>query len=71
MSVAAAGEETGCFVWVTYRLLHLLAINHHLRRDSMELETVAIEWHLTKEGYDEARQVHVGRLLSPLVHHWA
>ena len=69
MSVAAAGEETDCFVSVMYRLLHLLATNHRLRRHSMELETVAIERHLRKEGYDEARQVHVGRLLSQLVHH--
>ena len=71
LSVAAAVEEIDCFVSVMYRLLHLLASNHRLRRDSMELKAVAIEWHLTNEGYDEARLVHVDRLLPQLVHHWA
>ena len=71
MSVAAAAEEIGCFVSVMYKLLHLLATNHRLRSDSMELKAVAIEWNLVKEGYDEARLVHVDRLLSQLVHHWA
>ena len=71
MSVAGGGEEIDCFVSVMYRLLHLLAKNYRLRSYSMELKAVAIEWHLTKEGYDEARLVHVDRLRSQLVHHWA